>query len=168
MSAAFDSSADLARIPLIRRAASNADCAEVAALVRQVLAEHGLAADRGAMDADLDDLERHYWARGGRFDVLCDGAGRVVGTVGLHPLGATRVELRKMYLAPEHRGRGHGRALLDHALAEARRLGFVRVELETSGALAAAIALYRRYGFTPIEQRRGGSSCDQAFALDIR
>ena len=168
MSAAFDSSADLAPLPLIRRAATNADGAEVAALVRQVLAEHGLDADRGAKDADLDDLERHYWARGGRFDVLCDGAGRVVGTVGLFPLDATRVELRKMYLAPEHRGHGHGRALLDHALAEARRLGFARVELETSAALAAAIALYRRYGFTPVEQQRCGSTCDQAFVLDIR
>ena len=32
MSAAFDSSTDLAPLPLIRRAATNADCAEVAAL----------------------------------------------------------------------------------------------------------------------------------------
>jgi putative acetyltransferase len=168
MSAAFDSSADLDRIPLIRRAATNADCDEIAALVRRVLAEHGLDADRGAMDADLDDLERHYWAPGGRFDVLCDGAGRVVGTVGLLPLDATRVELRKMYLAPERRGQGHGRALLEHALTEARRLGFARVELETSGALAKAIALYRSYGFTPVAQQRCGSTCEQAFALDIR
>lgn len=168
MSAAFDSSADPTRIPLIRRAATNADCDEVAALVRQVLAEHGLAADRGAKDLDLDDLERHYWSRGGRFDVLCDGAGQVVGSVGLLPLDAARVELRKMYLAPAHRGRGHGRALLEHALAEARRLGFTRVELETAGVLAAAIALYTRHGFTPVEQRRSGSTCEQAFALDLR
>jgi len=158
---------DLSRIPLIRRAASNADCEEAAALVRRVLAEHGLAPD-GDGGADLVDLERGYWSRGGRFDVLCDGAGRVVGTVGLRPLDASRIELRRMSLAPEWRRQGHGRALLEHALAEARRLGFARVELETSSALGPAIALYRSFGFTPVTQDRCGTACDQAFALDLR
>lgn len=157
-----------AAIPPIRRAATNADCIEVAALVREVLTEFGIAAGRGDGDADLDDLERHYWARGGRFDVLCDGAGRVVGTVGLRPLDATRVELRKMYLAPALRGQGFGRQLLEHALAAARERGFARVELETTGVLASAIALYRRAGFQPVAQDRCGSSCDQAYALDLR
>jgi GNAT superfamily N-acetyltransferase len=73
-----------------------------------------------------------------------------------------------MYLAPEWRGQGHGRALLEHALGEARRLGFRRIELETTGALAAAIALYTAYGFAPVAQDRRGSTCDRAYALDIR
>lgn len=158
---------DVAAIPLIRRAATNADRDEVAALVRRTLLEHGLDADRGARDADLADLEGGFWARGGRFDVLCDGAGRVVGTVGLRPLDARRVELCKMYLAPGWRGRGHGRALLEHALAMARAMGFSRVELETSAALAQAIALYRAHGFTPLAPPRAGSACEQAFALDL-
>lgn len=152
----------------VRRPATNADRAAVRALVAQVLAEYGLDSARGARDADLDDLEAHYWARGGRFDVLCDGAGRVVGSVGLLPLDATRAELRKMYLVPALRGQGHGRALLSHALAEARRLGFGRVELETAGALVEAIALYRRFGFEPTAQAPGGSTCDRSFALDLQ
>lgn len=167
MGLALEDPAAVAGIPLIRRAATNADAEEVAALVGRVLGEFGLAADRGARDADLGDLERHYWSRGGRFDVLCDGAGRVVGCVGLAPLDGARIELRKMYLAPEWRGQGHGRGLLAHALAEARRLGFARVELETSGALADAIALYRAHGFTPAARLRDGPACDLAFALDL-
>jgi putative acetyltransferase len=148
------------------RPATNDDAGVVRELVFRVLAEYGLSGDPGGTDADLDDLAGSYSARGGLFDVLEDG-GRIVGTVGLYPLREGVCELRKMYLLPEARGRGQGRRLLDHALAEARRLGFRRVELETSSRLLVAIALYTRYGFEPVASCHLASRCDQAYALDL-
>jgi putative acetyltransferase len=148
------------------RAATNADGPAVRALVFIVLAEYGLFPDPAATDADLDDLEACYWASGGSFSVLVS-ADQVVGCVGIVPVEAGVCELRKMYLSRCHRGRGLGRALLDHALAEARRRGFARVRLETASVLQEAIALYVRNGFRPFSPGHLAARCDQAFILDL-
>jgi GNAT superfamily N-acetyltransferase len=55
-----------------------------------------------------------------------------------------------MYVAADVRGQGIGRALLDRLEAEARALGLARLVLETGTRQSAALALYRRAGFTPI------------------
>jgi putative acetyltransferase len=58
-------------------------------------------------------------------------------------------ELKAMHTAAAARGRGLGRAMLDHLLAEARRRGYRRVSLETGSmdAFAPARALYESAGF---------------------
>jgi putative acetyltransferase len=60
-------------------------------------------------------------------------------------------ELKAMHTAAAARGRGLGRAMLEHLLAEARRRGYRRVSLETGSmnAFAPARALYAGAGFTP-------------------
>ncbi len=60
-------------------------------------------------------------------------------------------ELKTMHTAAAARGRGIGRAMLDHLLAEARRRGYRRVSLETGtmAAFAPARALYEGVGFIP-------------------
>jgi putative acetyltransferase len=59
-------------------------------------------------------------------------------------------ELKRMYVAPEARGLGIGRALLIRLEAEARTLGLERLVLETGTRQTEALALYRRAGFTDI------------------
>jgi len=147
------------------RPATNADAANVRDLVFTVLREFGLEPDAGSTDADLMDIERSYLGSGGAFDVLIVPDGSIVGCVGLHPVGEGSVELRKMYLLPEHRGGGLGRQLLDHALKAARELGFRRVVLETAAPLRSAIALYESYGFTPLADHPLSCRCDQAYEL---
>jgi len=148
------------------RAAKNADAEAVRDVVFTALREHGLEPSPEDTDADLRDIERHYDARGGRFDVLIENAsGKIVGSVGLHPDEPGTVELRKMYLRTEHRGRGCGRFLLDHALAGARRLGFRRVILETTSKLPKALALYRACGFQPYGAKHCAPRCDQTLEL---
>lgn len=58
-------------------------------------------------------------------------------------------ELKSMRAAPAYRGRGAGKALLRHLLAEARARGYVRVSLETGRPepFRPAQALYRAHGF---------------------
>ena len=149
------------------RPATNADGANVFALVAGVLHEYGFKPDPEGTDADLGDIEANYLVRGGSFDVLFDGDGRLVGSVGLYPQGATTCELRKMYLAADVRGGGWGKRLLDHALTRARELGFKRVTLETAAVLETAIGLYQRRGFRPLEARHLAARCNQAYYLDL-
>ena len=149
------------------RRATNQDGDSVRELVFGVLAEYGLTGDREGTDRDLDDLVGSYEDRGGRFDVLVAEDGRIVGCVGLSPLREGVVELRKMYLLPEYRGKGAGRRLLDHALASAKDLGFRRVELETNSSLVDAIRMYERYGFRLVESCHLAARCDAMYAMDL-
>jgi RimJ/RimL family protein N-acetyltransferase len=52
-----------------------------------------------------------------------------------------------MGIVREHRGRGIGGELLEETLAAARTWGMSRVELIVRADNAAAIALYRKFGF---------------------
>jgi putative acetyltransferase len=77
-------------------------------------------------------------------------------------------ELRKMYLQRDYRGRGYGKQLLEHALAQAQELGFRQITLETASVLKEAIRLYERYGFVPYTPAHLSPRCDQAYVLELR
>ena len=68
----------------------------------------------------------------------------------LEALGPRVGELKRMYVAPEARGRGVGRALLARLEGEARARGLARLVLETGTRQHEALALYRRAGFAEI------------------
>jgi ribosomal protein S18 acetylase RimI-like enzyme len=56
--------------------------------------------------------------------------------------------LAELYVIPERRGQGLGRALLARVLEVARAAGADRIDLGTSETDVAARALYERMGFT--------------------
>jgi GNAT superfamily N-acetyltransferase len=60
-------------------------------------------------------------------------------------------EIKRMYVRPEFRGQGIGRALLEGLLVEAAEIGYVTVRLDSARFMRAAHALYRSAGFTEIE-----------------
>ena len=71
--------------------------------------------------------------------------------------GAGRdVCLEELYVVPERRGMGLGRALLDAAMEHARVRGADHIELTTSEADTAALSLYESSGFTNREGAPGG------------
>ena len=149
------------------RHARSEDSGPAAALVESVLREYGLAFEADDTDADLNDLQASYEGRGGAFYVVESSAGAIVGCGGLFPINTNTVELRKMYLLPEARGRGLGKELLKRLLADARRLGYKRVILETNSLLQEAIALYRRFGFMPVDRPHVANRCDQTWELRL-
>lgn len=73
----------------------------------------------------------------------------LLGCGALRELSPEHAELKSMHTAARHRGKGVGRAMLEHILREARSRGYARVSLETGSmdAFAPARALYQRYGF---------------------
>ena len=88
----------------------------------------------------------------------------------MRPFGdGTDGELKRMYVAPPARGLGLGRALGTAAVAEARRLGYRRLLLDSRTSLVAACALYRDLGFVEIDAYRHNPFDDAVFlALDLR
>lgn len=75
--------------------------------------------------------------------------GMALGCAALRVLDARCGELKRMYVAPEARGLGLGRALLQAIEARARALGLGELKLETGTAQPEALALYRDAGFVP-------------------
>jgi molybdenum cofactor guanylyltransferase len=114
------------------------------ALVSDTLREFGFEPD-SSLDPDLMDAAGTYdWLRVAVMD------GDVVGSVALRTVGRGTLQLKRMYLRREQRGRGLGRRLLETALAEARASGARRIELDTTERMEAARALYEAYGFKQV------------------
>ncbi len=80
-----------------------------------------------------------------------EDGGAVLGVGALKRIDDGHAEIKSMHTAAEARGRGVGRAMVEHLLAVARERGFSRVSLETGAgpAFAPARALYAGAGFVP-------------------
>jgi GNAT superfamily N-acetyltransferase len=64
-------------------------------------------------------------------------------------------EVKRMYVRPEYRGLGLGRALINHLLAEAAQIPYERVRLDSARFMRAAHRLYHSAGFGEIEAYEG-------------
>jgi len=82
------------------------------------------------------------------FYAAWDGA-RLAACGALKQIDAKHGELKSMRAHPDYRGRGAGKAILAHLLAEARARGYTRVSLETgrTDAFLPARRLYESHGF---------------------
>ena len=79
--------------------------------------------------------------------------GWLVGVGALKRLDDTHAEIKSMHTRQTRRGRGVGRALVEHLLDFARSAGYRRVSLETgtTDEFIPARVLYERAGFEPCE-----------------
>jgi GNAT superfamily N-acetyltransferase len=76
--------------------------------------------------------------------------GRAVGCGAVRLLEPTTVEVKRMYVEPEMRGRGVAKEILAHLEGAGRELGASRAVLETGVYQHEAIGLYRRAGYTEV------------------
>ncbi len=122
-------------------------------LVEEYLASLPFSLGFQDVAGELADLPAAYGPPGGAAFLAIEGE-RSVGCVAIRPLGAGVAELKRMYVVPEARKRGHGRALCEAAIAQARRLGYRRLRLDTVAEMEAAAHIYRALGFRPIAPYR--------------
>jgi GNAT superfamily N-acetyltransferase len=101
--------------------------------------------DAGAATEALDEFN----PPGGAFLVMrLDG--RAVGCGGLKPLGEAAY-IKRMWVAPEARGLGLGKHILQALEEQARSMGYRTVCLETNQSLKEAQQLYRAAGYREVE-----------------
>ncbi|HXZ53144.1 MAG TPA: GNAT family N-acetyltransferase [Burkholderiales bacterium] len=106
---------------------------------------------RRALGRILDDVSI------GRIYVVREG-GRVLGMCSLlytvsTAEGGKAAWLEDFVVRPERRGRGIGRMLLEHVIAQARADGVLRISLLTDAGNERAQDLYRGVGFSPSAMR---------------
>ncbi|HEX6606780.1 MAG TPA: GNAT family N-acetyltransferase [Chloroflexia bacterium] len=137
---------------LVIRPFTAADQAAARRLILDGLAEHFGWLDE-TLNPDLDDIAAHYVARGALF-VVAEIAGVPVGTGALVAEGPGG-RLARISVAPAHRRRGVGRALVAHLVGAAQARGWPQVLVETNDDWYDAIALYQRYGFREYTRAAG-------------
>lgn len=100
---------------------------------------------------DLTKIPEFYQTGGGQFWVALDDDA-FVGTIALLDIGRDMGALRKMFVAPSHRGADAGvaRRLLETLLAHAESVGMAEVYLGTTSAFRAAHRFYEKNGFTRV------------------
>ena len=108
--------------------------------------------------AELDGAVRGALASNARADcIVAEEHGKLVGSVMLYPPNADAYgdlaravdcpEVRLVAVAPEARGRGIARALMEECIRRARSWGATALGLHTSKSMRAAMTLYARMGF---------------------
>lgn len=88
-----------------------------------------------------------YVLKEGGYILYAKAGGSVIGTVAVRKTEHGEFELTKMGVAPESRGSGIGKKLLEAAIQEARKRGFEKLVLYSNTSLGNAIGLYRKFGF---------------------
>lgn len=135
-------------------------------IIRSCLIEFGADHEGTAWtDANLGRFSMVYRAPKSRYFVAEDGAGQVVGGVGIGAIPGVEgvCELQKMYCLPEARGTGAAQALMDAALSFAKEY-YTQCYLETLPNMQAAQRFYEKYGF----RRCGPITKTAHFACDVR
>ena len=140
------------------------------------LRELRLAALRSDPGAFGSTAEREAAYDGRDWEMLGGGPGAVFvageweGMAGVY-LEGEEPRLWGMWVAPQARGRGHGRALAEAVAGWARDRAFERLRLGVTDAAPEALRLYERLGFarTGAERplRSDSALCEHELALDL-
>ena len=153
------------------RPATAADIPGVVDTIRAVYDEYGFTWEEDGYHADLYNLGEYYLARGHRFAVA-ESNGRVVGTVALEifpalagPVGEpTEISgkvriagcdcaLNRLYVHPDARRLGMGRALTSYAIDAAREEKRFAMEIWSDKRFEAAHQLYAAFGAQVVGDR---------------
>ncbi len=127
------------------------DLAATIALFRAYAASLGVDLAYQDFEAELAAMPGKYAPPTGELLLARGADGAPLGCVGLRPIGpAGCCEMKRLYVSPDARGMGLGRALVEAVLDAAVRLGFRELRLDTLPDMVDAQNLYARMGFVRI------------------
>jgi putative acetyltransferase len=116
---------------------------------------HLLVAELDKHLAEVDGDEHVYYAQFNRIAdiptvVVAYEQNDPVGCGAFKRYGDSTVEIKRMYVDPDHRGRQIGAQILSELETWARELGFTESILETGHKQKAAVTLYKNSGYEVI------------------
>lgn len=138
--------------------AVQAESAEQIAIARELFVEYGKSLGFSlcfqGFDKELAELPGDYAPPQGRL-LLATLSGEVAGCIALHKIDGDACEMKRLYVRPQFRGKGLGKALAARIIHEARAIGYMKLRLDTvEPVMRAAVAIYRQLGFREIAPYR--------------
>ena len=100
----------------------------------------------------LDAPEEYIINKGGYILLALNAKNRAIGTVALIKAGEAVYELAKMAVTPAYKGFKIGNQLMQKAIQLTKEIGAHKVFLESNRKLVPAINLYKKFGFSEVEQ----------------
>ncbi len=113
-------------------------------------------------DSTTDNLFEVFKTVNSQYFVLEEN-NMILGGAGIYPtknLPGDTCELVKLYLDKTARGQGSGKLLIQHCFAEAKKMGYTKMYLETMPELHIAVPLYEKSGFNYLPAPMGNSGHD--------
>ena len=143
---------DAAKRPItaftLKRARTHHEYEEVGSLYREYARWLAIDANFPNLDAEIANLPGPYAPPFGELILAVDTSSQVLGSVSVRPLEPpTSCEMKRLYVRPQSRAKGVGRALADAAVRFARAAGYELVFLDTLPSMERAIVIYRTLGF---------------------
>ena len=130
---------------------SAADIQTAAKLFQAYAASLPISLGYQDFEAELATLPGRYAPPKGALFLARGPAGDALGCVALRPFEGDDVcEMKRLYVAPHGRRLGLGKALAELIIAEAARLGYREMRLDTLPSMQAALSLYAALGFRPL------------------
>jgi len=135
----------------MQAAAGPADLADAARLFRAYAAALPIDLGYQGFEEELAALPGKYAPPAGGLLLARTPAGEAIGCVAFRPIAGDCIcEMKRLFVSPEARGLGLGRALIDAILQAARAAGYREMRLDTLPTMQGALALYAQAGFGPI------------------
>jgi putative acetyltransferase len=139
------------------------DRLDAAKVIENALTEYGLGWEPQGADRDV------FW--------VIENNGIIIGTSAYYPYLITStepenrcdraIEIRKMYLHPNVRGKGLGRYLLGKLEQAIFDRGYREIRIETASVLTSAVKLYESNGYQPVPEVET-LRCDRAYVKILR
>jgi putative acetyltransferase len=142
------------------------DNAALAIIIRNSLAEFGANKPGTVFFDDTTDHLFELFQQPGSIYFIAEKDGQILGGGGIFPtesLPPETCELVKMYLAPDARGKGLGKLLIEKCLEFAKGFGYLQVYIETMPELRKAVSVYEKFGFEYLDGPLGNTGhfgCD--------
>ncbi len=141
-------------------------------IIKTVLLEFGKTGEGYAIADPETRAMFEAYNRPGRAYWVVEKDGQVMGGAGFAPVDNCDdpgiAELRKMYFLPELRGQGIADRLISLCIDKAREAGYHSMYLETIPEMQAAQNLYKKHGFTYLDERVGDSGHHKCQVFMIR
>jgi putative acetyltransferase len=147
-------------MPVILRQIEEKDNAPLAKLIREVFCEFGIDKSGTVYDDPTTDKLFELFQTENSAYWVAEENGKLLGGCGVYPthgLPNGCAELVKFYLAPNARGEGIGRLLMQIINNTARSFGYKKLYLESFPELTGAVSIYKKQNYRFINAPLGNS-----------
>ncbi|WP_424989291.1 GNAT family N-acetyltransferase [Flagellimonas sp.] len=142
------------------RTANNKDTSHIKKLVAACLREFGYEYLSQTSEADLQNIDKIYYANNGVFLIGLNDENEIIATGGIIEVNRGCFKLRKIYVAEAYRGNGFGKQIVEMLIKIAQLKKANQLVIETSSKMFAALSMYLSIGFQVSRGKITSPRCD--------